>query len=104
LAYARGESEPARVEPGITVAEGIANSQPLHGREVLRIVRETNGAAIAASEAEIRAARLKLARHGLFVEPTSATALAVLEKILATTAAAETIVVSLTGSGLKAPL
>ncbi len=104
LAYARGDSEPARTAPGFTVAEGIANSQPLHGREVLDIVRATDGAALAASEDEIRAARLKLARRGLFVEPTSATALAVLEKILATQTLEGTIVVSLTGNGLKTPL
>lgn len=103
-AYARGESAPARVEPAITIAEGIANSRPLHGAEVLSVVRQTGGAALAASEEEIRAARLKLARHGLYVEPTSATAIAVLEKILATIPDTETIVVSLTGSGLKTPL
>lgn len=103
-AYARGELDPARVEPGMTIAEGIANSKPLHGREALRIARATNGGVIASSEDEIRAARLKLARHGLFVEPTSAAALAGLEKVLATLDAAETIIVSLTGSGLKAPL
>ncbi len=104
LAYARGDAEPAPVEPGFTVAEGIANSQPLHGRKVLRLARETDGAVLSASEDEIRAARLKLARRGLFVEPTSATALAVLEKILAAQALDGTIVVSLTGSGLKAPV
>lgn len=104
LAYARGESEPARVEPYKTIAEGIANTEPVHGRELLRIVRETNGAAMSASEDEIRAARVNLARHGIFVEPTSATALAVLEKILNQIGEHETVVVSLTGSGLKAPL
>ncbi|OQY80776.1 MAG: hypothetical protein B6D41_20545 [Chloroflexi bacterium UTCFX4] len=102
LAYARGAAAPARVEPAKTIAEGIANSQPLHGRASLRLIRETGGAALAASEDEIRAARSKLARHGLYVEPTSATAIAVLEKIIASTHASETIVVSLTGSGLKA--
>lgn len=104
LAYGRGESEPARVEPFKTIAEGIANSEPVHGRELLRIVRETNGAAISASEEEIRAARVNLARHGIFVEPTSATAIAALEKILPQIKNDETIVVSLTGNGLKAPL
>lgn len=104
LAYERGASEPARVEPNKTIAEGIANSEPVHGRELLRLIRETNGAAISASEDEIRAARLHLARHGIFVEPTSATAIAVLEKSLDTLGENQTVVVSLTGSGLKAPL
>jgi threonine synthase len=103
-AFERGASEPVAVEPYNTVAEGIANSQPVHGVELLRIVRETGGAAVAASEEEIRAARARLARHGLFVEPTSATAFAVLEKIADRLGDTETVVVSLTGSGLKAPL
>lgn len=104
LAYERGESEPAHVQPYKTIAEGIANSQPVHGRELLHIVRETNGAAISATEDEIRAARLSLARHGIFVEPTSATAIAVLGKVLDRIGPGATIVVSLTGNGLKAPL
>lgn len=104
LAYERGAEEPARVEPNKTIAEGIANSEPVHGRELLRIVRETNGAAIAASEEEIRSARVNLARHGIFVEPTSATAIAVLEKVTDLIGEDETVVVSLTGNGLKAPL
>jgi threonine synthase len=104
LAYAQAKTEPERVEPHNTIAEGIANTQPVHGRELLRLVRETNGAAISASEDEIRNARVNLARHGIFVEPTSATAIAVLEKILGTVGANESVVVSLTGNGLKAPL
>lgn len=101
LAFERGESEPAQVEPHKTIAEGIANSVPVHGVELLRILRETKGAALTASEEEIRAARVALARHGVFVEPTSASAVAVLNKI----SDAEGItVVSLTGNGLKAPL
>lgn len=104
LAFAQGASEPVKVEPAKTIAEGIANSEPVHGPELLRIIRETHGAAIAASEDEIRAARLKLARSGIFAEPTSATAMAVLEKCLDQISPDETVVVSLTGSGLKAPL
>jgi threonine synthase len=103
-AFERGEAEPVKVEPFKTIAEGIANSEPVHGRELLRIVRETNGTAIAASEDEIRAARLALARRGIFVEPTSATAIAVLEKYLDRIGEGETVFVSLTGNGLKAPL
>lgn len=103
-AFERGETEPAKVEPYKTIAEGIANTEPVHGRELLRIIGETHGAAVAASEDEIRAARLKLAKRGVFVEPTSATAIAVYEKVAGTIGADETVVVSLTGNGLKAPL
>lgn len=104
LAYARGEAAPAQVEPYPTIAEGIANSQPVHGVELLRIFKETNGAAIAVTEDEIRVARLQLARQGIFVEPTGATTFAVLEKISSQTRSKELVVLGLTGSGLKAPL
>jgi threonine synthase len=51
-------------------------------------------------EATLQAQR-KLARCGLYVEPTSATAVAALGVILQKVAPDETIVVPLTGSGLK---
>jgi threonine synthase len=98
LAFARGKNEPEPVEPNRTLAEGIAITRPARGAEILRAVRETNGAVIAVSEDEIRAARSKLARQGIFVEPTSATAAAAVEKIRDL---AGITVVSLTGSGLK---
>lgn len=103
-AYDRGESEPERVEPYNTVAEGIAITKPAHGSELLRAIRETGGAAVGVGEDEIHAARLNLARQGIFVEPTSAAAVAVLEKIREQLGEREVTVVSLTGSGLKAPL
>jgi threonine synthase len=97
-AFARGEAEPMPVEPNRTIAEGIAISRPVRGADILRAVRETRGAAVAVSEAEIRAARANLAHQGLFVEPTSATAVAALDKIPGLEGMT---VVSLTGSGLK---
>lgn len=103
-AHERGDTKPAPVEPHNTIAEGIAISQPAHGVEVLRALRETSGAAIAVHEDEIRAARLNLARRGIFVEPTSATAIAVFEKIAPQLGDQAITVVSLTGDGLKAPL
>lgn len=103
-AFERGDQEPARVEPFKTVAEGIAISRPAHGVELLRAIRETSGAAVGVSEDEIRAARTELAMQGIFVEPTSATAVAVLKKITDQLGEDDTTVVSLTGSGLKSPL
>lgn len=104
LAFARGQARPVEVEPGLTVAEGVANSRPVHGPEVLQIVRETGGMVLAVAEDEIRAARLALARQGVFVEPTSATAVAALDRVLPEIPANELVVLCLTGNGLKAPL
>ena len=65
---------------------------------------ESRGGAIAAvSEDEIIIALRKLAAMGLYVEPTSASAVAGLTQLLASAAIApgEATVVVLTGSGLK---
>ncbi len=97
-AFKRGESEPAPVEPARTIAEGIAISRPVRGVEILRAIRDTGGAVVAVSEDEIRAARTRLAHQGIFVEPTSATAVAAIDKLPDWQG---TVVVSLTGSGLK---
>ncbi|MGH8619191.1 MAG: threonine synthase [Burkholderiales bacterium] len=87
-----------------TVAEGIASQKPTHVRGILRATRETNGAVVAVSEAEIIAALGTLARRGLYVEPTGATALAGLTQLLdrGKVRAKERTVVVLTGTGLKA--
>ncbi len=102
-AMAAGSTEPLAVTPATTVAEGISLSNPVRGRETLAAVRATEGAIISVPESEIRAAHSDLARHGFYVEPTSATAAAGLKALasMAQHTSAQTIVVILTGSGLK---
>jgi threonine synthase len=87
-----------------TIAEGIASSKPTRVKEVLSAVRDSRGAIVAVSEAEIVAALRALARQGLYVEPTSAAAAAGLTQLLASGAIAAdaSTVLVLTGSGLKA--
>jgi threonine synthase len=93
---------PCPVSP--TVAEGIASSKPTRMREVLAPVRASGGAIAAVTEDEILRALAALAKKGLYVEPTSAAAAAGLSQLIARGAvkAGETIVLVLTGSGLKA--
>jgi threonine synthase len=87
-----------------TIAEGIATPKPTRVAEVLRATRDSGGAILAVSEAEIVQALGELARQGLYVEPTSAAAAAGLTRLLAGGAIRpeETTVLVLTGSGLKA--
>lgn len=99
-AFSQGHLEPSRVEPYNTVAEGIAITLPVHGAELLHILRETGGKVLTVNEVEIQAARTALAHRGIYIEPTSATAVAALEKIPDLQGS---IVVPLTGSGLKSP-
>jgi threonine synthase len=93
---------PTEITP--TVAEGIASSKPTRIAEVLAAVRESGGEIVAVSEEEIVTALGKLARKGLYVEPTSAAAAAGLSQLRKQGAIAEdqTTVLVLTGSGLKA--
>jgi threonine synthase len=93
---------PSPVSP--TIAEGIASSKPTRMREVLAPVRASGGEIVAVAEEEIVRALAALARKGFYVEPTSAAAAAGLSQLIARGAIrkGETIVLVLTGSGLKA--
>jgi len=98
-----GGESPVAVSVMPTVAEGIASSQPTRLREVVRGVRRSGGAIAAVSEEEIVSALGTLARMGLYVEPTCASAAAGLTQWLSSGVirAEESTVVVLTGSGLK---
>ncbi|MCB4824022.1 pyridoxal-phosphate dependent enzyme [Roseicella aerolata] len=91
-------------EPQPTIAEGTAIARPIRMRECLGVLQQSQGGAVMLSEAEIGRACLDLARTGIYVEPTCAQAAAAFAKLLqaGTINAAETTVVVLTGSGLKA--
>ncbi len=89
-----------------TIATDIAISNPVHGKEVLRILRETGGKAISVSDSEILKALAQLARQeGILVEPAGATALAGLRKLIddGVILRGESVVLVLTGAGLKHP-
>jgi threonine synthase len=103
-AFATGGERLVPTDISPTVAEGIATAKPTRVAEVLRAVRVSGGAVLAVSEAEIVAALRDLARRGLYVEPTSATAAAGLTRLLAEGVIRpdESTVLVLTGSGLKA--
>jgi threonine synthase len=95
--YVSAESKPS-------IAEGIAVSHPIRSREVLAAVRESGGGIYAVSEEAIGIAHGRLARTGLYVEPTTAAAPALLDELIGRGAvrASDKVVVILTGSGLKA--
>ena len=96
-----GIEEIAGYVPKPTVAEGISIARPLRAKEILQAVRETGGGILAVEEEEILKARKELAQKGFFAEPTSAVAGAALDQLAHLSG--KTIVVILTGSGLKSP-
>ncbi|CAN5508442.1 threonine synthase [soil metagenome] len=87
-----------------SLAEGIMIANPVRGRELLLALRASNGGAVSVEEAEIKTALIDLAHKGIYVEPTSATAIGAWRKLVASgqISASERVVVLLTGNGLKA--
>jgi len=85
-----------------TMATAIRIAEPVHAATVTAAVDSTHGALVTLGDDEILAAWADLARtEGLFCEPSSAAGLAALEH--APPAAGETVVVVITGHGLKDP-
>jgi threonine synthase len=102
--FETGRNDLVIIEAKRTIAEGTAIAKPVRTREVLAAVRRSGGKTVAVSESEIEDAHGELARTGLYVEPTSASAAAALSKLLdaGIVHPHETTVLVLTGSGLKA--
>jgi len=87
-----------------TIAGGIRISNPARGSQVLQAVRASHGVALSVSDGTIlRQQRLLARTEGIFAEPTSCAALAGLEKLreMGEVGSDETVVVPLTGFGLK---
>jgi threonine synthase len=84
-----------------TVAEGVAISKPARGKRLLLVLRETDGKVLAIGENKIIEAQKMLAKQGFYVEPTSALAVAGLNELSSVIKDTETVVIPLTGNGLK---
>ncbi len=85
-----------------TIAEGIAVSNPVRMNEIIEAIKKSQGDIINVSEEEIKQAHNKLAKNGIYVEYTSATALAGVDKYFKNRSnKGIKIVIPLTGIGLK---
>ena len=86
-----------------TIAEGTAIAHPLRLKEMIHALKDSGGESVAVSEDEIVAALRRLARLGLFVEPTSASVAAAFAKLTArgVIKERETTVVLISGTGIK---
>jgi len=87
-----------------TIAEGTAIKHPLRLKQMIAVLKESGGGTVAIPDDGIIAALKQLARAGLFVEPTSASAAAALDvlKERGTIRPSERTVVIITGTGIKA--
>lgn len=87
-----------------TIASGLADPYPWDGNEGLKALSETNGTAIAVSDAQIMNAEKMLAKYeGIFAEPSGAASLAGLLKLVeeGIIAKNDLVVCEITGSGFK---
>ncbi|HUX40279.1 MAG TPA: threonine synthase [Rectinemataceae bacterium] len=88
--------------PSSTIADSISVDAPRNGPFALAKLKKHGGRAVTVGDAEILEAQLLASsRAGLFVEPSSAAALAGFVKVRGEIGRDEKVVVLLTGSGLK---
>ena len=91
-------------DAGRTIAGGISVSAPPRKAQVLRVLRESGGSALAVGDEDmVRWQRLLAEEEGIYAEPTSAAAFAGLEELAArgVVGADDCVLVAITGSGLK---
>jgi len=103
-AFARNLKEPVEIKKTSTLAEGISSATPLKGSEILKAVKRSRGLFVTVSDKEIWSSLESLAKLGIFIEPTSATATAAYTKLVKNNffEKDESVVIQLTGHGLKA--
>ena len=91
-------------DAGRTIAGGIAVAAPPRKAQVLDVLRQSGGEALAVGDDDIaRWQRLLAAEEGIYAEPTSAAAFAGLQDLVArgVVGADDCVLVAITGSGLK---
>jgi len=89
-----------------TVASAIAVDNPVDGNKVLNLLKKSKGTALAVTDKEILKAQMELASsESLFVEPSSASVLAALTKLVVCDKIGKdaTVVCLLSGCGFKDP-
>jgi threonine synthase len=84
-----------------SLAEGLAITKPVRWKRILQAIRESQGMAVSVSEEEIISGQNDLAHLGFYAEPTSATVMAAVRRVMQSASPTDKIVVPLTGSGLK---
>ncbi len=87
-----------------TIAEGARIARPVRLPDIVAALSESRGAAVAVPEDAIKRGLRTANRQGIYIEPTSALAVAAAESLLerGVISEAESTVMVLTGSGLKA--
>jgi len=104
LAFEAGENSAAEFPNAHTLAAGLRVPKAIGDFLILKILRQSNGGAIAVSDEEmIRVAAEVASSEGLFVAPEGAACFAALRSLLSSDKISpdETVVIFNTGSGIK---
>jgi len=103
-AFQNNLEEIVHVTNPFSIAEGLLISNPVRGKSILSILRQTEGSATTVTESEIiDASRVLIGREGIFVEPSAAVSFAGLLKLKKTgkITREDRVLCVLTGSGMK---
>jgi len=100
-AYQENLETVPKIEAMDTIAEGIAIAEPIRGKQILKVIRKSNGEIIAVEDYEIVEALRKMCSQGFYIEPTAAATIAGLNKLLKRINPDELVVSVLTGHGMK---
>ncbi len=87
-----------------TIASGIAISNPPRKSEIMNVLKDSCGTAISINEKEIVKYQIELAqKEGIYCEPTCATALAAIPKLVSQKiiSSGQDVLIPITGFGLK---
>jgi len=101
-AFKEGKESVERIVNTGTAAEGIAIAEPKRGKQILSIIRATEGEVIIAPEEKISETRNYLAQKGFYVEPTTAATFAAFLDYYQQNKLTEKAIIPLCGAGLKA--
>lgn len=105
-AFVEGELTAVPWKNAQTIADGLRVPHPFADYLILRVIRESEGTAVAVEDDEIREAMNEWARlEGMFVSPESAATYAAFKRLVRTgfLRTRERVVLFNTGSGLKYP-
>lgn len=104
-AFENGNETAAEWEHPVTNAFGLRVPRAVADFLILKAMRETNGTAVAVSEEEISAASQMFGHEGMYVAPEAAAGLAGIQRLLekGLVGKEETVILVVTGNGLKYP-
>ena len=100
-AFLAGDAVVSPVDPGVTIAEGIAIAAPVRGAQILESVRATGGSVVAVTDNAVADAARMMGSRGFFLESTAAATIAGLRRWLPQASPHETVVSVFSGHGLK---